>query len=130
MNAGTRLLARQRAIAAAVTVSLLVLGAALYAALPDQMAIHWNAAGQPDNVVAKPVAVLAMPAVVVLMTALFEVTRIDVGERIVGSLATLLLFVVQLMVFAVNLGYDVPIVPISLALAGVVVAAALWAEYT
>jgi uncharacterized membrane protein len=128
MSPPARFLARQKTIAALVTAALLALGFALYAALPDQMAIHWNAAGEPDNVVAKPVAVLAIPAVVVLVTALFEATRVDVGDRIVGSLATLLLFVVQLMVFAVNLGYDVPIVPVAMALAGVVVAAALWFE--
>jgi uncharacterized membrane protein len=128
MSPPARFLARQKTIAALVTAALLALGFALYAALPDQTAIHWNAAGNSDNVVAKPVAVLAIPAVVVLVTALFEATRVDVGDRIVGSLATLLLFVVQLMVFAVNLGYDVPIVPVAMALAGVVVAAALWFE--
>jgi len=128
MNPAVSLLARQRAVAAVVTAALLALGAALYASLPDQMAIHWNAAGRPDNVVGKPIAVLAMPAVVVLMTAVFEVTVTDVGDRIVGSLATLLLFAVQVMVFAANLGYDVPIVPVSLTLAGVLVAVAVWLE--
>jgi|GEM_PF-3451485 len=129
MNVLLRLLARQRAVAAVVTGTLLAVGVALYATLPDQMVIHWNAAGNPDNAVGKAVAVLAMPAVVVFMSVLFEVSGSDLGERIVGSLAMLLLFVVQIMVFAVNLGYDVPIVPITLALAGVVVAAAFWVEY-
>ncbi|WP_193308879.1 DUF1648 domain-containing protein [Halorubrum halophilum] len=129
MNVLLRLLARQRAVAAVVTGALLAVGVALYATLPDQMVIHWNAAGNPDNAVGKAVAVLAMPAVVVFMSVLFEVSGSDLGERIVGSLAMLLLFVVQIMVFAVNLGYDVPIVPITLALAGVVVAAAFWVEY-
>ena len=129
MNVLLRLLARQRAVAAVVTGTLLAVGVALYATLPDQMVIHWNAAGNPDNAVGKAVAVLAMPAVVVFMSVLFEVSGSDLGERIIGSLAMLLLFVVQIMVFAVNLGYDVPIVPITLALAGVVVAAAFWVEY-
>jgi uncharacterized membrane protein len=128
MNAATRLLSRQRTVAAVVTGGLLVLGAALYASLPDQMAIHWNAAGRSDNVVAKPVAVLLMPVVVVLTTALFEATVTDVGERVVGSLATLLLFAVQVMVFAVNLGYDVPIVPVTLVLAGGLASLAVWIE--
>ncbi|TKX82840.1 DUF1648 domain-containing protein, partial [Halorubrum sp. SS5] len=88
-------------------------------------AIHWNAAGEADNVVGKPVGVLMMPAIVVFMSVLFEVTGADVGERIVGSLAMLLLFVVQLLVFGVNLGYDVPVVPIALALAGGLVAVAV-----
>ena len=128
MNPPARLLARQKTVAGLVVAALLALGIALYGALPDQMAIHWNAAGEADNVVGKPVAVLAMPAVVVFMSVLFEVTGSDVGERIVGSIAMLLLFVVQLMVFGVNLGYDVPIVPIALGLAGGVVAVAVWFE--
>lgn len=129
MNVLLRLLARQRAVAAVVTGTLLAIGVALYPTLPDQMVIHWNAAGNPDNAVGKAIAVLAMPAVVVFMSVVFEVSGSDRGERIVGSLAMLLLFVVQVMVFAVNLGYAVPIVPITLALAGVVVAAAFWVEY-
>ncbi|QKG93569.1 DUF1648 domain-containing protein [Halorubrum salinarum] len=128
MNPPARLLARQRAVAGLVTAALLALGVVLYGALPDQMAIHWNAAGEADNVVGKPVAVLMMPAIVVFVSVLFEVTGADVGERIVGSLAMLLLFVVQLLVFGVNLGYDVPIVPIALALAGGLVAVAVWFE--
>jgi uncharacterized membrane protein len=129
MNVLLRLLARQRAVAAVVIGALLAIGVALYPTLPDQMVIHWNAAGNPDNAVGKAIAVLAMPAVVVFMSVVFEVSGSDRGERIVGSLAMLLLFVVQVMVFAVNLGYAVPIVPITLALAGVVVAAAFWVEY-
>ena len=73
MSPPARFLARQKTVAALVTAALLALGFALYAALPDQMAIHWNAAGEPDNVVAKPVAILAMPAIVVFMSVLFEV---------------------------------------------------------
>ncbi|WP_066415841.1 DUF1648 domain-containing protein [Halorubrum aethiopicum] len=128
MNPPARLLARQRTVAVLVTGALLALGIALYPALPDRMAIHWNAAGEPDNVVSKPVAILAMPAVVVFMSVLFEVSSTDVGERIVGSLAMLLLLVVQVMVFGANLGYPVPIVPITLALAGGMVAVAVWVE--
>ncbi|MFC7325225.1 DUF1648 domain-containing protein [Halorubrum rutilum] len=128
MNPPAGFLARQKLVAGVVTAALLALGGALYGALPDQMAIHWNAAGQPDNVVEKPIAVLMMPAIVVFVSVLFEVTGSDVGERIVGSLAMILLFVVQLMVFGVNLGYDVPIVPVALALAGGLVAVAVWFE--
>jgi uncharacterized membrane protein len=128
MNPPARVLARQKTVAGLVTAALLALGALLYGALPDQMAIHWNAAGQADNVVGKPIAVLLMPTIVVVMSVLFEVTGSDAGERIVGSLTMLLLFAVQLMVFGVNLGYDVPIVPIAIALAGGLVAVAVWFE--
>lgn len=127
INAVARLLARQKMVATLVTAALLALGIALYGVLPEQMAIHWKAAGNADSVVGKPVAIMAMPAVVVFMSLLFEVTA-DVGERIVGSVAMLLLLAVQAMAFGVNLGYDVPIVPITLALAGGMVAVAVWYE--
>ena len=86
------------------------------------MAIHWNAAGEPDNVVSKPLAILAMSAIVVFMSVLFKVTGSDASDRIIGSLAMLLLLVIQVLVFGANLGYDIPIVPITLALAGGMVA--------
>lgn len=108
--------------------ALLLLGAALYPSLPDQMSIHWNAAGQADTTVAKPVAVLSMPVVVVFMNVLFEVAGVDADDRVVGSLGMVLMLVVQVMVFLINLGINVPIVPISLALALGLVAMAVWFE--
>jgi uncharacterized membrane protein len=128
MNPVSELLTRQKTVAAGVVVVLLLLGLVLYPALPDRMAIHWNAAGQPDGTAPKLVAVLAMPAVVVLMSVLFELTVTDRGELVVGSLAMVLLFVVQVMVFLSNLGFVVPIVPVSLALALGLVALAVWFE--
>jgi uncharacterized membrane protein len=121
-------LSRQKTVAVAVVAALLLLGAALYPSLPDRMSIHWNAAGQADGTVAKPVAVLAMPAIVVLMSVLFEVTGVDADDRVVGSLGMVLLLVVQVMVFLINLGIGVPIVPVSLTLALGLVALAVWFE--
>ena len=96
---------------------MLPLGAALYPSLPDQMLIHWNAAVQADNTVAKPVAVLSMPIIVGFMDVRFEVTGVDADDRVVGSLGMVLMLVVQVMVFLINPAIKVPIVPISLALA-------------
>jgi uncharacterized membrane protein len=121
-----RLLERQKTVAAGVTVALVVLGGVLYPSLPERMAIHWSAGGTADGTAPKLVAVLLLPAVVVGMSVLFEVTGVDADERVVGSLAMLLLFVVQVMVFLINLGVDVPIVPISLALSLCLVALAVW----
>jgi uncharacterized membrane protein len=115
-------------VAAVVTVVLLGLGLVLYPALPERMAVHWNAAGEVDGTAPKLVAVLFMPALVVAVTALFRLARIDADDRVVGSLALLVLSVLQVMVFAVNLGADVPIVPISLAMAFGIVALAVWFE--
>jgi uncharacterized membrane protein len=125
MNRVLGLLARQRLVAAVVVGALLLLGALLYPSLPERMAIHWNAAGQVDGTATKPVAVLSMPAIVVVVSLLLELAGSDTGDRIVGSVAMLLLLVVQVAVFAVNLGVGVPIVPIAMAGALVVVGLAV-----
>ncbi len=39
----------------------LLLSFALYNDLPEQIAIHWNSAGNPDNFVPKPLAALGLP---------------------------------------------------------------------
>ena len=128
MNRLGALLTRQKTVAAGVAVALVLLGGALYPSLPDPMAIHWNAAGEVDGTAPKPFAVFLMPAVVVGMSVLFELSGADTHDRIVGSVAILLLFVVQVLVFLVNLGFDVPIVPIVLALALGLVALAVTYE--
>jgi hypothetical protein len=69
-----------------------------------------------------------MPVVVVFMSVLFEVARVDADDRVVGSLGMMLLLIVQVMVFLVNLGVNVPIVPISMLLALGLVAVAFWFE--
>lgn len=125
MNRVLGLLARQRLVAAGVVGALLLLGAVLYPSLPERMAIHWNASGRVDGTAAKPVAVLSMPAIVVVASVLLELTGSDAGDRIVGSVAMLLLLVVQVAVFAVNLGVGVPIVAIAMAGALVVVGLAV-----
>lgn len=128
MNGLRSLLTRQKTVAAVVVIALLLLGGALYSSLPSRMAVHWNAAGTVDGTVAKPVAILLMPAIVVSMSVLFEVTGSDADDRVVGSVAMLLLLAVQVMVFLINLGVDVPIVPIALALSFGLVALAVWFE--
>lgn len=107
---------------------MVLLGVALYPALPDRMAVYWLGPGEAAGTVPKPVAVIFMPAVVVFMGLLFERAGVDADSRIVGSLAMLLLLVVQVMVFTVNMGVDVPIVPVSLALVVVLVAVAVWLD--
>lgn len=129
MLAGVRTrLAAHTQVAALVVAVMLAVGAVLYGRLPTEMATHWNAAGTADGTTSKPVAVLLMPALVVGMSLLFSYVDSDADDRVVGSLAMLVLLGVQLMVFAVNLGIAVPVVPVSLALAGVVVAVAVWFE--
>jgi uncharacterized membrane protein len=122
------LLLRHKTIGAGVVVVMVLLGGVLYPLLPEQMAVHWNASGEADGTAAKPIAVLLMPGVVVLMALLFEIVDIDAGERVVGSVAMLLLLLIQSMVFLINLGINAPIVPVALAGAFVVVGLAVWFE--
>jgi uncharacterized membrane protein len=128
MGHARAILLRQNTIATGVVAVMLLLGGVLYPLLPEQMAVHWNASGEADGTAAKPIAVLLMPGVVVLMALLFKIADIDADEQVVGSVAMLLLLVIQTMVFLVNLGIDVPIVPVSLAGAFVVVGLAVWFE--
>ena len=115
MNRVMRVLAGQGVVAAVVVGALLLLGALLYPSLPDRMAIHWTTTGQVDRTAAKPVAVLLMPEILVVASALLGLTDSDVGDRIVGSIAMVLLLVVQIAVFLVTLGVGVPVVPTAIA---------------
>jgi uncharacterized membrane protein len=128
MRQARTLLTQQKIVAATVASVMLLLGGVLYSSLPDQMAVHWNAAGDADGTTTKLIAILLMPAVVVGMSVLFEVTSVDDNDSVVGSVAMLLLLVVQIMVFLRNLGINVPIVPVALAGAFVVVGLAVWYE--
>jgi len=109
------LLTRQKTVAAGVVGAMVLLGVVLYPSLPGQMAILWIGPGEAESTTAKPVAILLLPAIVLFMSVLFEVTRIDAEQRVVGSLGMLLLLVVQVMILMINLGIDVPIVPVALA---------------
>jgi len=129
MRQARTLLTQQKIVAATVVSVMLLLGGVLYSSLPDQMAIHWNAAGDADGTTTKLIAILLMPAVVVGMSVLFEVTNVDDNDMVVGSVAMLLLLVVQIMVFLINLGINVPIVSVALAGAFVVVGLAVWYEF-
>ncbi|MBB6645519.1 DUF1648 domain-containing protein [Halobellus ruber] len=91
MNGLGALLTRQRTVAAGVAVALGLLGTALHPSLPDPMAIHWNADGEGDGTACKPFAVFPMSAIVVGMSLLFEFSGADTHDRIVGSVAMLLL---------------------------------------
>ena len=110
MSQARALLTQQQIVAATVASVMVLLGGVLYSSLPDQMAVHWNAAGGADGTTTKLIAILLMPAFVVGMSVLFEITNVDDNDRVIGSIAMLLLLVVQIMIFLINLGVNVPIV--------------------
>jgi uncharacterized membrane protein len=89
-------------------------GLAVWPDLPAEMAIHFSAAGEPDNYAPRPVAVAFTPvAMLVTMGIVRGALRFDPpdDERVpaVTTVATMLLLAaVQALVLAYNLGHEVP----------------------
>jgi len=78
--------------------------------LPTEMAIHWNAAGMPDNTVSKPLATLGLPlfgvATVVAVRLLPDSLTSTPGGDTVSILFVGFVFAwVETLVLVWNLGY-------------------------
>jgi uncharacterized membrane protein len=123
---------RLDAVSAGLAAITALAGLAVYPRLPAEMAIHFSASGQPDNVVPKAVAVAAMPVAMILTHAVIQwAARVDPPDdprTMTGiTVATvLLLAAIQGLVLAWNLGYAVPF---DLVLIGILVWGALVAGY-
>jgi len=89
-----------------------------YPELPAQVAVHWNAYGQPDGYESRLFAAAFIPCIMVGVTALFAVLpKIDprrenyasfnFGFRTVLMATLALLLVVHLLVLAAGLGYEI-----------------------
>jgi uncharacterized membrane protein len=108
---------RGRFLIAAGVVLLAGLLSIVYApSLPERMATHWNAAGQPDGTMTKPVALAFIPAITAVTIGLLAlIPRIDpLRENIAAFRPVYDWFVVVFAVFmtaihagiiAFNLGY-------------------------
>jgi uncharacterized membrane protein len=98
----------------ALIAATLLAGLALWDRLPAEMAIHFSASGEPDDVASKPVAVLSLPALMFATLLFIEgAGRLDPPDEpsVLGfvTVATMgLLAAVQGLLFAWNLGYEVP----------------------
>lgn len=99
-----------------LVVAALGASAALYGQLPEQVAIHFNADGQPDNTMARPLAAVLLPAFALGTYGLLKlVPRIDpLGENVDSFRDVYEVFVVVVvallayvhgLVLAWNLGY-------------------------
>ena len=66
-------------------------GLILWNKLPDQMAIHFNAANEPDNWASKPFAVVGMPAIIAVihLVCLFVTANDPKKQNITGVMKTL-----------------------------------------
>ena len=98
-------------------------------ALPAEMAIHWNAAGTPDNAVSKPLAILGLPlfgvATVAFVRLAPDSTTSTPGGETVSILFLGVVFAwVETLVLVWNLGYRFDIllatVPVLMLAAGLV----------
>lgn len=74
---------RRRVVGFGIVALGVLASLAAYPSLPDQVAIHFDAAGEPDDYLARPFAVALLPALGLGLVALFEVVpRIDpLGEN-------------------------------------------------
>lgn len=121
-------------VAYALLVGSALVGLALWPTLPDRMAVHFGPGGNPDNVVAKPTAIVLAPAIGVVGVLLTRHgpdwgTRSYQGPR---TEAVTVVFVggviayLQLFLYAWNVGVEVS--P-TLAVAPVLLAAGLLVGY-
>ena len=78
-----------------LTLLPIVAGLILWDKLPEQMAIHFNAANEPDNWASKPFAVLAMPAIIAVihLLCLFITAQDPKKQNITGVMKTLMLWI-------------------------------------
>lgn len=109
-----------------------LVGLLLWSALPDQMAVHFGGNDQPDNYVAKPLAVVLAPgiglaAVLVTRYAPDWASRTYHSpevERLTVVFVSAVIAYVQGYVYAWNLGYQVPaslvVVPVLVGAAALV----------
>lgn len=81
------LLDRTLVVTTLVCLLPLVFSALVYAELPDQVAIHFNAAGVPDNFASKAFAAFGLPLLLTLLNVVLQITlkadpKRDPNERI------------------------------------------------
>jgi len=112
---------KRRTLVSLGIVLLTAVGSLLvYQNLPQQIAIHFDSAGDPDNYVSKPLGTALLPALALAVTGLFAVIpRLDpLGENfaeferyydLAAVVTVAILGYVQALVLGYNLGYEVGI---------------------
>lgn len=104
------------------------LGIALWSKLPDEIAIHFNIYGQPDNYVSKSFAVFGLPVLMVLLQSVCcfanDINAKKHGERTKFERATkwiipILTVVLQIVTLAYAIGMSMDIRRIACFIVGV-----------
>ena len=102
----------------AVCLLPMLLSAALYPQLPDQIAIHWNSAGQPDNYAPKLFAAFGIPVLMAIFNLLVHLLfyadpkRANMGRmlRLLGLWCCPVLCVILMPIILLSaLGVSIPI---------------------
>jgi uncharacterized membrane protein len=121
-------------VAYTLLVGAALAGVLLWPALPDSMAIHFGAGGEPDSFIAKPIAVILTPAIGVASVLLVRYapewasrTRSPHVETLSVVFVGSVIAYVQGFVYAWNLGYRPSI---WVVLGPVLLAAAAFVAYT
>ena len=109
---------KRRTLVSLGIVLLTAVGSLLvYPDLPQELAIHFDSAGEPDDYMAKPLGTALLPVLAVLVTGLFAVIpRLDpLGENfaeferyydLAAVVTVAILGYVQALVLGYNLGYE------------------------
>lgn len=116
----------------AVCLLPLFLSAVLYSRLPDQIAIHFNSAGEPDNYVSKAVAAFGIPIGMAVLNVISHLAIDSDPKRANASamlklmgkwLVPLLTVVMMPVTLFIAMGADIPIQTIVPAFVGLVIVA-------
>ena len=123
-------------VAYALLTGSVLVGLLLWSLLPDSMAIHFGAGGEPDSFVSKPVAVVLTPAIGVAGVLLIRYApewasrthRSPFVEKLTIVFVASVIAYVQGFVYAWNIGYRVDAT--AFVLVPVLLAAGLFVAYT
>src|SRR5262245_13555481 len=111
-------------------VACFALTALLYARLPEQTAIHWNAAGQPNGYAHKPWGPFILPLILLAQALVFEVLpkisprrfSLESSARAYAAVSTatcVFLALIQVLTLSIALGATVSVTRVVPAAVGV-----------
>lgn len=121
---------KQYILSVVVCLLPIVLGIVLWNRLPAQIAIHFDAAGNPDNYAPKALAVFGLPVFFAAINAfgIFSMTKDPKAERqsktmrkMACWLCPVLCNIIMPITLFIALGEDIPIGMIVIALVGVII---------
>lgn len=107
----------------------IVFSAVVYASLPDQIAIHWNSAGTPDNFVHKAMAAFGIPVLFLVINLISKMSLLNdpkgdgqpqAVKRFVIWLIPAMSIILVPVTLSIAMGADIPIVMLGTLMVGIV----------